>query len=256
MLQSLQLPPRWMHQHLDETDSTMSRIMQMPSDMIPADGALLLTADHQTAGHGQRGTSWESAPGANLLFSFAICPQSVKTSEQFFLSEALALAVAEALAPCTGECEVKWPNDVYHEDRKICGMLLQHTLSGDSIARTNVGVGVNVNQREFRSDAPNPVSVWQIRHEDTSRERLLESIINHFASHYADICQHHSELVHKAYLQRLYRREGFHRYRDAEGREFEARISGISPLGVLSLTDQEGRERPFAFKEVSFVIEE
>lgn len=234
----------------------MSRIMQTPSDMIPTDGALLLTADHQTAGHGQRGTSWESAPGDNLLFSFAFCPQTVKASEQFFLSEALALAVTEALAPYTGECEVKWPNDVYHEDRKICGMLLQHTLSGESIARTNVGVGVNVNQREFWGDAPNPVSVWQIRHEDTDRRHLLESIIEHFMHHYADIRNHHPGRVHGAYWEKLYRREGFHRYRDAEGREFEARISGISPLGVLSLTDQEGRERPFAFKEVSFVIGE
>lgn len=254
MLQSLQLPPHWIHRHLDETDSTMSRIRLVPSESIPNDGAWLLTADHQTAGHGQKGTTWESTRGDNLLFSFAFCPYAVKASEQFHLSEALALAVAEALSPWIGDCEVKWPNDVYHTDRKICGMLLQHTLSGDHIAQTNVGVGVNVNQRTFRSDAPNPVSVWQIRHEETSRERLLESIIGHFSSHYADICQHHAERVHEAYLQRLYRRDGYHRYRDAEGREFEARITGISPLGVLSLTDHEGHDRRFAFKEVSYVL--
>ena len=254
MLQSLQLPPHWIHRHLDETDSTMSRIKLLPSESIPKDGAWLLTADYQTAGYGQKGTSWESDCGENLLFSFAFCPCAVKASEQFFLSEALALAVAEALSPCIGDCEVKWPNDVYHEDRKICGMLLQHTLSGDRIARTNVGVGVNVNQRAFRSDAPNPVSAWQIRHEEMSRKCLLESIISHFATHYTSICQHHSEQVHKAYLQRLYRRNGYHKYRDAEGHEFEAFISGISPLGVLSLSDRKGCERHFAFKEVAFVL--
>lgn len=232
----------------------MSRIMQTPSEQIPSDGALLITADHQTAGHGQRGTSWESDAGANLLFSFAFCPQDVKASEQFYLSEALALAVAEALAPWMGECEVKWPNDVYHDHRKACGMLLHHTLCGEYIARTNVGVGVNVNQRDFKGDAPNPVSVWQIRQEEISRERLLEGIIGHFMAHYADISDGHPERVHESYLRKLYRRSGYYKYRDAEGREFEARISGISPLGLLSLSDRKGQERHFAFKEVSFVI--
>lgn len=254
MLLSLHLPPKWKHEHLEETDSTMTRIAELPTPLIPEGGATLITADYQTQGHGQKGSHWEAACGANLLFSFAFCPQKVEAHEQFFLSEALALAVAETLQPLIGECKVKWPNDVYWHDRKICGMLLQHTLCGGCIARTNVGVGINVNQKEFESDAPNPVSVCQIVCHEVERWPILESILGAFERNLSLIQQGDTQQLHDRYMNSLYRGTGLHTFRDAAGHTFEAAIAHISPLGLLTLQLNNGTQRTFAFKEVSYVL--
>ena len=129
---------------------------------------LLLTADYQTAGRGQRGTHWEAARGENLLFGIRLHPHAVRPSRQFLLSEVQALAVAETLEEIVGGIRVKWPNDIYWLDTKICGMLLEHTLVGPQIDTTITGVGLNVNQVVFESDAPNPMSLRQITGSNSS----------------------------------------------------------------------------------------
>ena len=153
------LPAGWTALHLPETDSTMSALRRQPASDAPFE---LFTADFQTAGHGQRGTVWEAERGQNLLFSFRFHPQFLPAARQFALSEALSLAIVRALRPLGVEATVKWPNDIYVGQRKLCGMLLEHTLAGNAIATTLTGVGVNVNQTDFQGDAPNPVSLRQL----------------------------------------------------------------------------------------------
>ena len=156
---SSELPAHWHRRHFDEVTSTMQLLH---TDRL-ADGEVqLVTADFQTRGHGQVNTVWESARARNLTFSFAFRPRHVAATEQFLLSEIACLAVAHTLDAYTEGISVKWPNDVYHRDRKICGMLLTHTLHGAQIADTLVGIGLNLNQKRFEGDAPNPVSLRQI----------------------------------------------------------------------------------------------
>ena len=119
---------------LEETDSTL--LCARDYDSRSRREFTLVAADYQTAGRGQRGTHWEAAPGRNLLFSVVAHPTAVPAAAQFRLSEACALAVAEAVDPLAGGVTVKWPNDIYAGDRKLCGMLIEHDLTGAAIATT------------------------------------------------------------------------------------------------------------------------
>lgn len=237
--------------HLPVTTTTMQRLRE-PDLMEREEEFVLLTADYQTAGRGQRGTSWESDAGENLTFGFLIHPVAVEASHQFSLSEALSLAVAEALDEYVDGVSVKWPNDVYWRESKICGMLLEHDLRGRQIATTLTGVGVNINQKKFRGDAPNPVSLWQITGRETDRVALLADILRRFERHYRSLCRGGYAALHSLYIERLYHGTGLHRFRDAAG-EFEAEICGVSPLGLLSLRKTDGRVGEYAFKEVAFI---
>lgn len=245
------LPTDWHHTHLSETNSTMSELRKA-SYLNSQHAFELLTADFQTAGHGQKGTTWEADKGANLLFGFVFHPSFLPASQQFFLSEVLALAVRSALAVYTDDVVVKWPNDVYWREKKICGMLLEHTLSGNTIATTLTGVGININQQRFQGDAPNPVSLRQIVGHEVDREAVLSDVIKEFAWRYDLIREGKTADVHKEYSQYLYRSEGFHAFKDDEG-VFQARIVNISSMGMLTLQKEDGTQRSYAFKEVSFI---
>ena len=132
-----EMPPSWWHTHLPTTDSLMNDLQRPPYADHPSE-VVLLTTDHQQAGRGQRGTTWESEERKNLLFGLRFRPMNLKAEHSFRISQAVALAVADAVAECVKGCPVsiKWPNDIYCGDRKVCGMLLEHDLCGTEITAT------------------------------------------------------------------------------------------------------------------------
>lgn len=228
------------------------------------DAITLVTADYQTAGRGQRGNSWESEEGKNLVYSLLIHPRMVRPAQIFSISEVAALSVCEALDDILSSNQeststdgnafcVKWPNDIYYGDRKIAGILIETDMMGKRIENAIIGVGVNINQHKFLSDAPNPVSLYQITHQEVEREEVLESIVTHFKSLYTLLEQGEFEGLHTRFKNRLYRKEGYHPYSDENG-QFDARISDIEPTGHIILQDRSGLLRRYAFKEVSFLI--
>ena len=243
------LPAGWTALHLPETDSTMSALRRQPASDAPFE---LFTADFQTAGHGQRGTVWEAERGQNLLFSFRFHPQFLPAARQFALSEALSLAIVRALRPLGVEATVKWPNDIYWRDKKICGMLIENDLTGHSLYCSVIGIGININQREFLSDALNPVSLVQITGREYDREEILNSFLKRLYDRYLSLLQEKEEEIRSAYMAALYRGNGFHPYRDEQG-VFQACILGIEPTGHLILKTDNGEVRRYAFKEVSVV---
>lgn len=222
----------------------------------------LVTTDYQTHGHGQVNTVWESARGENLLFSFLFRPEHITAGEQFFLSEIACLAVAHTLDAYTEGISVKWPNDIYHHDHKISGMLLRHTLSGAQISATLVGIGLNLNQKQFVGDAPNPVSLRQIIGRPVDREEVLCRFAHHFDRLLRAVTPPHPDerlaqrqRLHREYLRRLYHRDGAHDYVDtASGETFSAHIVDVAPTGQLTLRTTDGRLRHYHFKEVRFVV--
>ena len=133
----------WIRLH--STDSTIDFLKHYrpvsPKDMI------LVTADFQTAGRGQAGNSWESEAGKNLLFGLLFHPREVEANRQFILSQAVALSICETLSDYAEDIRIKWPNDIYWKDRKICGMLIENTLVGRCIENCIIGAGININQR-------------------------------------------------------------------------------------------------------------
>ena len=168
---------------LTSVDSTMAYLQRLPDD-VTTDDLYVVVAETQTAGRGQRGTHWESESGKNLTLGLRVYPTFLKADEQFRLSEVTALAIAEALDLYTDGISIKWPNDIYWNDRKICGMLLEHDLRGSEIACTRIGPGININQRQFFSDAPNPVSLYQILGHDMDLTTFLYQFLQRFISLY------------------------------------------------------------------------
>ena len=236
---------------LAETDST-NRYLRDFHDDAEAD-MVVVTTDFQTAGRGQGVHTWESERAKNLLFSVLIRPVNVAVADQFILSEVCALALKNALDTYTDGITLKWPNDIYWQNKKISGTLIETSVSSEGIKRCVFGVGVNVNQRVFHSDAPNPVSLCQIVGHEVDREELLHSIIGHLQDHLKRLYRGEQESFRRAYHEALYRRQGFHPYRDAEG-DFMAEIIGVMPDGHLHLRDDKGHERYYAFGEVAMPI--
>lgn len=215
-------------------------------------------ADFQTAGRGQKGNSWESEQGKNLLFSILAHPRNLKVQEQFYISEAVALAVSDSVITASGPeyapyFSVKWSNDIYYKDYKMAGILIENTLQGDRIMDTVVGVGLDVNQEVFLSDAPNPISLKNITGKDYDRDTLLADIVDRFIGYMERSSKQERAEVDHLYRERLYRREGYHPFRDANG-EFEARIEGIQPNGCLMLQTIDGEHRVYEFKQVQFIL--
>lgn len=243
--------------NLPSVKSTNSALAEMAAD---APNGTVVTAIEQTAGRGQRGNTWESEPGKNATFSILLRPAEIGAAEQFVVSEAVALAVAETLDGLTAgsgtEVCIKWPNDVYAGDRKICGILIENTLTGRRIERSIAGIGINVNQAEFRSDAPNPVSLLNV----TGVEHDTGAVTAEVAGRILDNLEavdgdaDAQARMHERFMSRLWRRRGLWRWLDAaSGEVIKASIAGVERDGRLILETADGDRRRYAFKEVVYV---
>lgn len=235
-----------------ETSSTNCCLRELLTHEPLPEGSVVVT-ENQTAGRGQMGNAWESEPGRNLTFSLVVYPEGLPVNRQFLLSQIVSLSVKETLELYTEGIAVKWPNDIYHHDRKICGILIENDLVERTISRSIIGIGVNINQEAFVSNAPNPVSLRQIIGKDTDRETFLASFLNLFYRHYLALLQgEEEEAIRQAYRAALYRGEGYYGFADEQG-SFEACIQDIRPTGHLVLRRRDGTLTRYAFKEVSYV---
>lgn len=244
---------------LREVDSTNSYLERNARE-LPSPTLAVSTA--QTAGRGQRGNSWEAAPGLNLTFSLLLRP-ALRPTEQFHISEAMALSICDMLEhQCGIQCLVKWPNDIYFGDKKICGILISHSLSGQKINYTVAGAGININQERFVSSAPNPVSVRQITGREFPLRPLLDDVARRIVSRIDGLSSSDPaslRAVHEEFKRRLWRGDSLpHRFRDvASGDCFLASIADIEPSGHILLRHAEGDSSGgvvrYAFKEVEWI---
>lgn len=235
---------------LKETDSTNLYMSRLCDRQKQADFTCVCS-DYQTAGRGQRGNGWESEAGKNLLFSFVLYPDSLEASRQFVLSQITALALQETLAQYADDITVKWPNDIYWKDRKLCGTLIENDLTGLYVSRSISGTGVNLNQERFLSGAPNPVSLHQITGCIYRPEEVLRQILDRAARFYGMLRAGRTSEIADKYKECLFRKDGFHPYKDSDG-PFMARIADIEPSGRMALEDERGRIRKYMFKEVEY----
>jgi BirA family biotin operon repressor/biotin-[acetyl-CoA-carboxylase] ligase len=211
----------------------------------------VVTAGFQTAGNGQRGNSWESEAGKNLLFSMVMYPAFLEPRKQFLLSQVIALAVKEELDTFSNGFSIKWPNDIYWHEKKICGVLIENDLLGDTIGKSIAGIGLNINQEQFHSPAPNPVSLRQITGKPQRIDHILGRIIGRIIDNYTLLKEGKTDILTGRYHNALFRKEGMYPYRDSSG-DFMACLVCVRPEGTLVLKDEQGHEREYAFKEVQF----
>lgn len=235
---------------IEETDSTNKALRERMATGQVDEGSVVV-AGFQTAGRGQVGNVWESEAGKNLTFSVVLYPETVPANRQFVLSQLAALSVKEVLDAYTDHITVKWPNDIYWKDKKICGMLIENDLCGKNIYATIIGIGINLNQLEFRSDAPNPVSLAQITGSVYDADDVLDRFLSILYKWYLRLLKGEEDVIRNKYREALYRRDGYYPFSDDDG-GFAARIYDIEPTGHLVLQLQDNTLRRYAFKEVRY----
>ena len=236
---------------LDSVNSTNTYLKNLPLE--ENEDWTLVTASYQEAGRGAGDNHWESEAGKNLLFSLRIHPIFVEAHDVFVLSEALSLSVWRTLQSYIQGFTIKWPNDIYYGNCKVAGLLIENDLIGGKVQSSVMGVGLNVNQLRFFSDAPNPISLVQILGYKIPCQEILENFINQFRLYYNRICAHEYQVLYSEYMTNLYRRDSEHAFRDQDG-IFIGRIFDVESTGHLVIIDTNGHRRRYAFKEVEYVL--
>lgn len=246
---------------IDTVDSTN---LEARRRLEHLDNLSVLTALSQTSGRGQRGNSWSSDKGKNLLFSIVLkfgrrYSRMIQAYDQFCISELAALSVVEFLSGCGIAAKIKWPNDIYVGDRKIGGILIENSLSGEWISSSIIGIGLNINQREFDKSLPNPTSLILETKADTEYDiekciRTFNEIFHRYHERYLNISGGFPAL-RRLYLAQMWRIDEEHRFIDnTTGRTFIGRIIGLSDVGQLMVEIEKGELKEFAFKEISYII--
>ena len=240
--------------HRNEVTSTNTYVKELLSEGIELPDMTVVKADFQTGGRGQQDNHWESERGKNLTFSLVCHPTFLQAVDQFVLSQAIAVAVWRTLSDFTEGISIKWPNDIYWNDKKICGTLIECNLAGSTIKDCIIGTGINVNQTVFTSDAPNPVSLAQIIGFTLNRQHILDSIIQQFKELYEELKDGKIEKLKDEYMQHLYRREGFHLYQEPDGEPFEAEIMDVKSNGHLVLRRHDGGFKKYELKQLKYIL--
>ncbi len=235
---------------LEKVDSTNTYCMNLAAKGEPE--GVAVAAYFQEHGKGQRGNAWESQEGENLTFSLILRPTFLKVEEQFIISKAVALSVCDWINTNGVQAKVKWPNDIYIGDKKICGILIENSFSGPTLEISVVGIGLNLNQKVFSDDLPNPISMSFLKGYTFSPELVLTEIVSNIQKRYAAI-KTNKKSIDEDYLSQLYRFDEVHHF-SANNEEFNAKIVGVKNTGELIIEDELGIRRNFAFKEVNFII--
>lgn len=239
--------------YFEQLASTNSKIRELSNQQHLSEMSLVITPQ-QYAGRGQIGNSWESESGKNLTFSFLIRPTFLTIRKQFLISKIVSLAVARTLSDYhIAHITIKWPNDIYFQNQKIAGILIENSIKGQTIEEMIIGIGLNVNQTRFHSQAPNPVSMKQITGLTYDLNQLLESILDHFFSLYQLIQEREDHAIDQDYLDHLFQYQQIAQFKDDCG-VFTAKTIGISNLGELILERENGDVKSYSLKEVKFIL--
>jgi BirA family biotin operon repressor/biotin-[acetyl-CoA-carboxylase] ligase len=240
------------HVELDTVESTSKYARELLTVSRPVEGTLI-SAHDQTLGRGQAGNVWHSQPGKNLTLSLVLYPDFLEADKQFFLNMAICLGVKDFCEfALNEEIKIKWPNDIYFEDKKLAGILIENTISGSKLNTTIVGIGININQTDFGGQVPNPASFALIGNKEYPLQEMREELCNFIEKYYLQLKQQHYNFLDRAYTDNLYRYQQTHEFKKGE-QIFKGEINGVTKEGKLIIHSQ-GKELRFGFKEVEYII--
>lgn len=237
---------------LNEIDSTNNYANRLIVSEQAVEGTVVL-AHSQKEGRGQCGNSWESEAGKNVLMSIILFPEFLAAENQFLISKIVSLALVELIENETDNVSIKWPNDLYVGNKKIAGILIENSVKGCILHSSVLGIGLNVNQEQFVSNAPNPISLKKITGKNYDIEVLAAKIADLVFEYYHKLKKGETCLINSLYFNKLYRKNTWTKFRK-EGIEFDARITGIGEFGHLQLENTNGTVSEYMFKEVEYVI--
>ena len=233
---------------LSSTNAEASALLR--NDDIP-EGTVIYT-DFQTAGKGQPGNKWESERSKNLLISIILYPGTVNPDEQFLISMTVSLGICDFIDRYLKGSKIKWPNDIYIKNDKIAGILIENSILGNSIESTVVGIGININQKQFPAELRNPVSLKILTGTEYDRDECLKTLVSDLDKRYKLLLYGDRSKISREYLTRLYRFNELHEYKTAD-KVFTGRITEVENTGIISIMDEEDNILRFSFKEVDFV---
>lgn len=245
-----------LHIHLAETDSTNSYARREALHLWhehPECQAFAVTAKKQTCGRGQRGTTWQSAEGKNLLMTIALRPDALAVSSYYTLSVAAALALKKSMKQFDLATMLKWPNDLYCNGCKLAGILLETECEGAYITQAFIGIGLNVNQIQFEKMSRRPTSMHLVGGKEYDINEVMLRVIENFLEYNTAITQGNADKLFEEYEKSLMGYKTPMLYRDARG-EFTATIQGIQRDGSITLRCDNDETRTYKFKEIENVI--
>lgn len=217
-------------------------------------GLVVVTAEHQTAGRGQRGNTWSSNAGENLLFSILVRPENtLRVTEQFLLSQAVALSLHEAMLHFGIDTRLKWPNDIYVGKRKLAGILLELDYAGAFVEQAIIGIGVNVNQEYFPTMDRIPVSMKMLQGHEFILDDVLATILYSFERYYHELESGSKEFIAERYTRLLLGVNEQRNFVDKDGC-FEGTITGVESDGQLIIHRIDGGISRYTFKEVEMIL--
>ena len=239
--------------HFDEINSTNVFLYDKISENNDISD-MVVVANYQTAGRGMDKNRWESEAGMNLLFSIALNVNFLEAENQFKISQAVSVAIAETLSQFVDNKQlfIKWPNDIYFGDKKLAGMLIQNTIEGRMMGVSIIGIGLNVNQMEFSKDIPNPISLKMISGRDFELDNLLNLLVSSIKTKVESLrYKENQNEINEKYVSRSYRFGIWSEY-FYQNRVKSMIIIGFDKYGRLLLHGKEGAEIVCDVKELQF----
>jgi BirA family biotin operon repressor/biotin-[acetyl-CoA-carboxylase] ligase len=232
-----------------ECHSTNTLAIELSQSPSTPEGTVVIT-NNQTAGRGQRGNRWESAPGMNLTFSIVLKPFFLPVKDQFYLNIFVSLALRDFLSLKTEHpvC-IKWPNDILVHDKKICGILIENQIRGSSFLTVVAGIGLNVNQTEF--NAGSITSVGLVSGKQSNLSEAFEDLLGCLERRYLQLRQQKNTVLLDEYLSHLYWRKEKKMFL-ANNLQFEGRITSVDENGKLGIETVEGMKY-FGVKEIVYL---
>ena len=215
-----------------------------------SNGLVVVSAEHQTAGRGQRGNIWDSNAGENLLFSILVRPgEALKVTNQFLLSQVVALTLHSAMKSYGINTLLKWPNDIYAGNRKLAGVLVELDYSGVFVEQAIIGIGINVNQELFPAMDRIPVSMKMLQGRTFATDEVLETVLGYFERYYTELCKGNNNAFTTEYTRLLLGLNERRVFVDANG-PFNGIIEGVENDGHLLVRHDNGELLRYAFKEI------
>ncbi|MCC9137305.1 biotin--[acetyl-CoA-carboxylase] ligase [Pontibacter silvestris] len=231
-------------------ESTNSEAQQLLNKNEATEGCTIVTAK-QTRGRGQRGNSWEAEPGKNITLSVILSPSFLPVRYQFHLNMAVSLGVLDLLhEQGLKQAQVKWPNDLYFEDKKLGGILIENTINSYSLQHSIVGIGLNVNQLVFKNNTATSLALALGHNLDV--DVLIKRLLELLEKRYLELRSGKVAKLKYEYLQVLFRYQEQHFFM-VDGHKVQGQILGVAEDGRLALEINKGL-RYFSFKEIAYII--
>ncbi len=235
-------------QYMPECHSTNDIAAAIAKTRGSWEGTVVVT-DHQTKGRGQRGNNWQSAKGQNLTFSVILNPGTLRATDHFHLHYVASVAVFNTLKAYLKDVKIKWPNDILIKEKKICGILIENSISKGHIENSIMGIGLNVNQDIF--DHERATSLKDLTGMIYSREEILALLCEQLEAAYLILRSRNLATLKAQYNRNLFRRNQPAMY-EAHGEVFSGSIEGVDQHGRL-IIERAGALHYYDFKEISFV---